>query len=137
MLRRNCHLFRSILFSCLICFGLAASATEPAHGTNSVQGTVLKVLPSPSIWSGTIESLQWFDLRVVKSSFSSIKKNAVLHIGVPLVRGNHLFDQRRREFSKSKVAPGKLLALTLSANCSKSQDPDHYTVEPKCIRALK
>lgn len=134
---RNSQTVKHLLLWSAVCFLAVTMAEGSELAKNSVQGTVLKVLPSPGMWTGTIESLQWFDLKVVKSRVPNIKADDVLHIGVPLVMGNRLFDQQKREFSKDKVAPGKLLVLRMSANCSKSQDTDHYVVEPKCIQVLK
>ena len=109
----------------------------PKQGPNNIHGTVLKVLPSPGAWSGTIQFLQWFDLKVCSSRVPDIPRDAVLHIGVPLVAGDQLFDQQRRELSKNKVFPGKLLSITLSEYCSNRREASSYIVEPKCIKVLK
>jgi hypothetical protein len=134
---RTFQTVKQLLFWSILCLLAVGVAEGSGLAKNTIQGTVLKVFPSPGMWAGTIESVQWFDLKVVKSRVPSIKPDDVLHIGVPLVMGNALFDQQKREFSKSKVAPGKLLALRVSANCSKSQDTSRYVVEPKCIQILK
>lgn len=134
---QNRRFFRNLFLCSFVCLGVAGVATGSGRTKNSLRGNVLRVLPSPGIWSGTVESLQWFDLQVVSSRVPDIKPNAILHIGVPLIVGNPLFDQQKRELSKAAVAPGKLLELRFSASCSKSRDIDHYVVEPKCIRVLK
>jgi hypothetical protein len=128
---------RCLLVLTSLCLLAAIMAGGADLGKSTVQGTILKVLPSPGMWTGTVESVQWFEMKVVKSRVSTIKPDTVLHIGVPLVMGNRLFNQQKREFSSDKIAPGKLVEVRLSAKCSKRQDAVRYIVEPNCVRALK
>src|SRR6266849_5870683 len=102
-----------------------------------IQGTVVKVFPSPGVWDGTIESVQMVDLKVTKYQVPTIKPKTVLHIGIPLLMGNRLFDRQTPQLSKDKVAPGRLLEIEISMKCSKSQGTNDYVVEPNCIRVLK
>ena len=122
----------------VVCFLGNAIASEPLR-QNTVQGTVLKVFPSPGFWTGITESLQWFDLKVVKSRAPEIKRAVVLHIGVPVVQGNPLFDAKTPQFAEDKVAPGKMLELKISSSCFQVRGPgsDQYVAQPHCIRVVK
>lgn len=120
---------------CLLLLGVTEGTEPPKRSI--IQGIVVKVFPSPKVWTGTIESVQSIDLKVTKSYVPSIKPSAVLHISVPLVIGNRLFDQQTPQFSKDKVASGKLLEVKISMKCSKSQDANSYVVEPACLKVLK
>ena len=81
--------------------------------------------------------MQWFDLKVVKSRAPEIKRGVVFHIGVPLVQGNGLFDAQKPRFAEDKVAPGKLLELSISTKCSQARAPGQYVVEPTCVRVIE
>ena len=120
----------------VVCFLGNAIGSEPSR-KDTVRGTVLKVFPSPGFWTGITESLQWFDLKVAKSRVPEIKHGVVLHIGVPVVQENRLFDAQRPRFAEDKVAPGKLLELSISTKCSQARDPGQYVVEPTCVRVIK
>ena len=118
------------------CFLGNAIGSEPSR-KNTVRGKVLKVLPSPGFWTGITESLQWFDMKVVESRAPEIKRDVVLHIGVPVVQGNRLFHAQKPRFAEDKVAPGKLLELSISTKCSQTRGPGQYVVEPTCVRVIK
>ena len=125
----------SYLLVCVIlgCFVGSLIGSEPPIGKSTIQGRVSKVFPSPGFWAGIAESLQWFDMKVVKSGASEIKPGVVLHIGVPVVKGNPLFDAQTPQFASDKLAPGILLELAISTKCSQARGPGQYVVEPNCI----
>jgi hypothetical protein len=118
------------------CFVGNSIGSEPSR-KNTIQGTVLKVSPSPGFWTGITESLQWFDMKVVESRVPEIKPGVALHIGVPVVQGNRLFDAEKPRFAEDKVAPGKLLELSISTKCSQARGTGQYVVEPTCVGVVR
>ena len=120
----------------VVCFLSNATGSEPSR-KDTVQGTVLKVFPSAEFWTGITESLQWFDMKVVKSRAPEIKRGVVLHIGVPVVQGNALFEAQKPRFADDTVAPGKLLELSISTKCSQTRGPGQYVVEPTCVQVIR
>jgi hypothetical protein len=127
---------RLLLYVIVGCF-VGNSIGSELSGKNTIQGTVLKVSPSLGFWTGITESLQWFDMKVVESRVPEIKRGVVLHIGVPVVQGNRLFDAQKPRFAEGKVAPGKLLELSISRKSSQARGPRQYVVEPTCVRVIK
>jgi len=128
------HLFYFVIVGSFVCGNSIGSAYL---GRNTIQGRVLKVSPPLGFWTGIAESLQWVDIKVVESRVPEIKPGVVLHIGVPVVKGNPLFDAQAPRFAGDKVAPGKLLELEFSAKCCQTRGSGQYVVEPTCIRVLK
>jgi len=103
-----------------------------------VTARVLRVYESPGMWSGVTEALQWIDVKVERSSFSPIKSGMNLRVGVPLVKGNGLFDQNSAGFSSDKIAEGKLIEMNFSRKCASERGgAASYVVEPNCIESLK
>src|SRR5437016_5270312 len=106
-----------LLWSCLLAvLVVQGQSLQP----NTIQGRILKVSPSPGFWTGTVESVQWFDMHVVKSRIPAIKPGVELHIGVPVLKGNPLFDKQTAQFAKDKVTSGKHLEVKISSKCSRA-----------------
>jgi hypothetical protein len=84
-----------------------------------------------------IEALQWIDVKVERSSVNAINRGATLHIGIPLIKGNGLFDQRSVGLSPNKIVSGKLIQIRFVQKCASPRGTHEYIVEPKCIMTLR
>jgi hypothetical protein len=98
---------------------------------------VLEVQSSPGLWSGIAEMDQWFVGIVKSSSDSRFPVGDRVKIGVPLVKGNSLFDPTTPQFSTSKISPGQLISIRISSDCIQEAGPRSFKSDPTCIRSIR
>ena len=78
---------------------------------------------------------QCLDATVLKSREESLKPGTKLHLDVPLVKGNRLFERSVPQFSATAVTVGSVLAI--KATCLQKHGTTGYLVDPSCITPVK
>jgi len=139
MIKGNKRQFCRILITWLLASLIPCISVSSKHKQSVAQtitARILKVYPSPGVWTGVIESFQWTEVRVEKSSMPEINTGVILKLGVFLVAGNNLFDQNA-QFSSDKISEGKLIRVDFSKKCVSPYPESSYLIDPGCIVMLK